>query len=314
MSHKLKILIAGVGGVGGFLGARLASAGNTDVHFLCRGEHLKVILDKGLMLEESGNTSIARPSSASDNCSNMPEMDIILLCCKSYSLDDICKNIKSCTGNKTVLIPLLNGLGHETVIRKYFPENTILKSCIYIVSKYEAPGHIVFGGKTHRWLIDAQIDSIDNTGSFSRMCSEAGINLELHSDIESRLWEKFCFISALASYTSALSVNTGQICSDPQHRLQLMELFKEVILLAQITGITMPVDNTDKYMKQVESLPPGTTSSMERDFTLHKKSEFETLCGFVVRHAAENNLNVPAYESCYKILKEKEAKNAGMSL
>lgn len=314
MNSKLNILIAGVGGVGGFLGARLALKGNADIHFLCRGEHLKLILEKGLMLEEFGNTRIARPNSASDNCSKMPEMDIILLCCKSYSLDEMCMNVKSCTGKKTVLIPLLNGLGHESGIRKFFPENIILKSCIYIVSKYEAPGHIVFGGKTHRWLIDSQIESIENTGSFSRICSDAGINLELHSDIDNRLWEKFCFISALATYTSTRSVNTGQICSDQHHRLQLMELFKEVILLAQITGITIPADITDKYMKQIESLPPGTTSSMERDFALHKKSEFETLCGYVVRHAAEHKLHVPAYEICYNILKEKEAINTRMSL
>lgn len=314
MNPKLKILIAGVGGVGGFLGARLALNKNAEVHFLCRGEHLKAILAKGIMLEESGRTSTTRPESASDNCSLMPEMDIILLCTKSYSLDEICLNIKSCTGKKTVLIPLLNGLGHETVIRKYFPENIILKSCIYIVSKYEAPGHIVFGGKTHRWLIDANIESIDNTSSFSRLSGDAGINLELHSDIESRLWEKFCFISALASYTSAGSVNTGQICSDPEHRLQLMELFKEVVLLAQITGINIPSDITNKYMQQIENLPPGTTSSMERDFALHKKSEFESLCGYVVRNAAAHNLKVPAFEKCYKILKEKEAENVKLGL
>ena len=52
MNKKTRILILGIGGVGGYLGGKLAGryAGSdkTEIIFLARGENLRVIGEKGL--------------------------------------------------------------------------------------------------------------------------------------------------------------------------------------------------------------------------------------------------------------------------
>jgi 2-dehydropantoate 2-reductase len=47
---RMKIVVVGAGGVGGYFGARLAAAG-ADVHFLARGAHLAAMRSRGLRIE-----------------------------------------------------------------------------------------------------------------------------------------------------------------------------------------------------------------------------------------------------------------------
>ena len=46
----MKIAVMGAGGVGGYVGGRLAEAGE-DVHFIARGRHLETLQAKGLRIE-----------------------------------------------------------------------------------------------------------------------------------------------------------------------------------------------------------------------------------------------------------------------
>ena len=50
----MRICIAGLGGVGGYFGGRLAVAYETsaehEISFLCRGEHMNRIREKGLVV------------------------------------------------------------------------------------------------------------------------------------------------------------------------------------------------------------------------------------------------------------------------
>ena len=50
--------------------------------------------------------------------------------------------------------------------------------------------------------------------------------------------------------------------------------------------------------------PPDTTSSMQRDFLNHHKTELDALVGYVVREAAALNVPVPRYEKIYTALKQ----------
>ena len=52
LETKMKIVVFGTGGVGGYFGARLAQSGE-DVTFIAHGEHLAAIRGNGLLVEAS---------------------------------------------------------------------------------------------------------------------------------------------------------------------------------------------------------------------------------------------------------------------
>ena len=301
-----KILIAGIGGVGGFIGNKLSASKELEIYFLCRGEHLQTILKSGIELEENGVSVSTYPKAASDSCNHFPKMDIILLCSKSYDLESVCANIKPCVSSNTYIISLLNGLGHNVKIQTIFPEAKLLKSFIYIISKLFSPGKIINSGRSHSWILEDDHFFKSNFKRFIEISEVTGINLELSSEIELKMWLKFSFISPLATYTSAAGVNAGEIINSKDHIKELRCLMQEVVMLAEAEKIFLPIDTIDTHFKQVARLPKESTSSMERDFAQNKKTELETLCGYVVHEAKKHGLDLPHYTKYYNQLKNTE--------
>jgi 2-dehydropantoate 2-reductase len=62
----MRIAVMGSGGVGGYLGGRLAAAG-TDVTFIARGAHLAAIREQGLRITSALGDVALRPAQASDD-------------------------------------------------------------------------------------------------------------------------------------------------------------------------------------------------------------------------------------------------------
>lgn len=85
--NSIKILIAGIGGVGGYFGSLLAKKyakhETIQIYFLARNQHLKAIKSNGIKVTSGEKEWIAHPDLASDNPSDFGKIDVILLCTKS---------------------------------------------------------------------------------------------------------------------------------------------------------------------------------------------------------------------------------------
>ena len=62
----MRICIVGAGAIGGYLGARLALAGE-EVTLIARGAHLQAIRERGLTLVADGAEQTVRPALATDD-------------------------------------------------------------------------------------------------------------------------------------------------------------------------------------------------------------------------------------------------------
>src|ERR1043165_1446285 len=109
---KTKIIVAGIGGVGGWFGGLLASAfsesDKVEVDFLARGEHLRQIQQRGLKMLQGEHERIAKPRLATDNATEIGICDYILVCTKSYDLEQVMMQVRPCIDQHTILIPFLN--------------------------------------------------------------------------------------------------------------------------------------------------------------------------------------------------------------
>ena len=144
---KIKILIVGIGGVGGYFGGLLAKEfendGAIDICFLARGENLRQIKKSGLRVIEDENELIAHPNIISDNVKDFGTVDYILLCTKTYDIEDTITQLLPCIDKHTVLTPLQNGVNNKDRISKMLKTNLITDGCVYLISRLESPGVIV---------------------------------------------------------------------------------------------------------------------------------------------------------------------------
>src|SRR5205814_1115775 len=104
----MKIAVFGAGAIGGFMGAKLALAGQ-DVSLIARGPHLAAMRERGLKLISEGKTEVVRPRCTGDPREIGPQ-DVVILSVKAHALPGIADAVQPLLGPKTTLVPAVNGV------------------------------------------------------------------------------------------------------------------------------------------------------------------------------------------------------------
>src|SRR5262249_5164578 len=123
---RMRICIFGAGAIGGYIGVKLALAGN-EGSFVSRGPKLAAIKQKRVKLLSEGKPLVARPR-ATDDPSELGPQDYVFLTVKAHSLFAIADSIQPLLGSETVLVPAINGIPWWYFYKLPGPyENTRLK-------------------------------------------------------------------------------------------------------------------------------------------------------------------------------------------
>src|SRR5262245_59951485 len=105
----MRILIMGSGGVGGYYGGVLASAGN-EVNFVARGAHLAAIKERGLELRSQGKTIRIAPARATEDPAAAGPIDLALFTVKTYDTEPAARALALAVGPETAVLTLQNGI------------------------------------------------------------------------------------------------------------------------------------------------------------------------------------------------------------
>lgn len=301
-----KIAITGIGGVGGYIGGWLADyyAGSREVEifFVARGENERVIRESGLRVESTKRNFVAKPAKVTSDARELGEVDYLLVCTKGYHLDAAIEGMKPCIGAHTVIIPFLNGVDAAERIRALCPGTEVWDGCIYIVSQLGAPGVVKETGGVAQVLFGSESGSPERLKRFEKILRDASLDASLSPDIRRAMWEKFLFISTVATATTALNSPTGEILGEPSKRELLDQLLGELLALARKKGIPLAPESAEKVIRRLEGLPHGTTSSMQRDQVAGRPTEAGSLTGYVVEESGKLGVEVPAYRQLWAVI------------
>ncbi len=307
--RKYKIAILGLGGVGGYFGGKLAAHyhGSPDVEiiFIARGETEKIIRGQGLKLITPQGDQVAHPSLVTNNPAESGHLDLVLCCVKGYDLESGIETLRPCVNEETIIISTLNGVDGAERIRVVLPQADTWEGFAYIISLIESPGVVKQTGDFRHLYFGSPTASAEQLKRVEEIFTSAGIEAKAPPDIFAAMWEKFHFISAIATLTSALDLSIGAILENDSHKDQLMRLLRELKAVADAKGIHLPEDAVDLTLDKMKGLPYETTSSMHRDFHRGKKTELESLTGYVVRQGKALGVAVPAFEKFYDVLLRK---------
>ncbi len=292
----MRILIAGAGGVGGYIGSQLILHTDAEVVFLARKEHLKAIQKEGLKVIDNKEEFIVKPSKAVENAQSEGIFDLIIIGVKSYDLENVLKGLSSNIGKETVILPLLNGIEYDKTVKKLYPQANILKGCVYIISNIKSPGVIVKKGKVFKlcWGGSKEFKNIAN------LFNRAKLRHKQTEDIDYEIWKKFLFISAMAALTSYYKKSMDVIVKE--HSNELKELFNEITALAQKLSIPLTQDDVNSALAQASKVTEGAKTSMQLDLEKGKKSEIDSLLGSVINLSKKHGIKTPLMEKIYNEL------------
>lgn len=297
---KTRIGILGLGGVGGYFGGLLAKAyaesDQIEIIFIARGETQKVISESGLKIISDDKEIIVFPKVVSNDPVIIGKLDYLICATKTYDIEESLLSLQKCITKNTIFLPLYNGVDAPERISTIYPVNEVLEGCVYIVSMIDSPGVIRKIGAYERLFFGSSSASLYKLKAIQTIFKNALIESYLVQEIEETVWEKFVFISALASATSYLNQNVGEILNDESSRKLYFGLLNEITLIAAVKGLMLPNDIIMQTILKLEKTPHSATSSMHRDVLAGRKFELASLTEFVVEQGQKYEVDTPNYQ------------------
>ena len=303
----MKIAVIGSGGVGGYFGGRIAKAG-FDVTFLARGEHLKMIKEKGLTVKSILGDFHVDTVKATDSIQNIGICDLIVLAVKAWQIKEIAPELKSLVGNDSIILPLQNGVSAVEELKTHFNERNIISGLCKIFSKIESPGVINHFGITPTILFG----EVDNTKTsrihkVKELFDASEITSEIPADINAEVWKKFIPI-CVSGLLAVTKTTYGELREIKETRQMMIDLLTEIYLLSQKMGIKIEPDFVAKCISMIDTYPFETTSSLTRDVWDGKPSEIEYQNGTVVRLGQQYGIDTPINRFVYNCILPMELK------
>lgn len=295
-----RIGILGVGGVGGYIGSLLEGAfgasKDIDVIFMTRPGTAAVMREKGLQVITPREDKTIFPRQIVDDPHEAGPLDVLLFCTKTYHLDESLPSLAACITENTLVLPLLNGVDGSHKIRQAYPHAQVLEGCIYIVARLLEPGMVKIGSESHSVFLGSGTISRHRVEWLEKLLLQAGVNAKIPEDIDKTVWEKFMFISCIASSTTYFDVTIGQVLDTPERREVLESLLNEFIAVAEAHGIRLGPDSFGETLAKMEKLPYEATSSMHNDAKKGGRTEYQSLTEYVCELGHRYGVETTVYD------------------
>jgi 2-dehydropantoate 2-reductase len=294
----MRIAIMGAGGVGGYVGLRLAAAGQ-DVAIVARGAHLAAIRENGLRLLSPRGDAQVRVRAEEDPAAVGP-VDLVIFAVKLWDAESAAASIRPMLAEPASrVVTLQNGIESVDLIARQLPAAQVVGGCIYVTSLIEAPGVIRQTSALNRIIVGRPDDPV--IADFAARKVD-GLDIEATADIEIAVWEKFIRLSSFSAATSLMRARIGAIRSDVEGRKLLIQLVEEALAVARASG--RPI--RDSYFKECidlfDSMAPGARTSMSEDLEAGRRLELPFLSGRVHHLGVELGVPTPAHSTAYRAL------------
>ena len=309
---NMRIAVVGLGGVGGYMAGMLTRVFD-QVTFCARGERARSLKEHGLLLHSDFNgESLTHPLRVVESADQIGEADIILVCVKNYSLEEVGHLLGPVVKEDTIILPVMNGVDPGDTLRACLEKGIVVDSLIYIVAFANEDYSITQQGKFADvifGIMDADEKEEMAVNKVASLMEAAGITYKVSDDVEAETWKKYIFNCAYNVLTAAYDNNVGQLKADPKKVQEIHDLIHEAYLVAVKKGVHVnDADEKALLHRFLYEVADDGTSSLQRDIQAGKMAETETFGGYIVKEAEKLGIATPVSERMYRRLLELSGK------
>ena len=317
----MKIAIIGAGAIGGYVGVKLALAGE-DLTFIVRGANLEAIRERGMrLLLEDGREEVARTVRATDDYADAGPQDLVILATKAHQVAAVAGELPRLFGADTAVLTMQNGIPfwyfHKTggplegsavrsvdgdgQLARRIPPDRVIGCVVYPASELVEPGVVrhIEGDRFPLGELDGRItDRVQRVADcFTRAGFKAPVLEDIRSEIWLKLWGNLTFnpISGLAHATLV------DICQYPLSRGLAASMMQEAQLVAEKLGIRFRVP-LDRRIAGAEKVGHHKTSMLQ-DIEAGRAPEIDALVGSVAELARLTHTPTPHIDTVYALVK-----------
>ncbi len=308
----MRIAIVGVGGVGGYFGARLAEGGE-DVVFVARGAHLDAMRANGLRIDSPKGDLLLQPVDVRDDTGGVGAVDAVLVAVKAWQLQDAAAAIEPLLGPETMVVPFLNGVEAPHILAQALGAGHVLAGVCGIVAYIDRPGCIKHVG-IDPWVRFGEVDNAvsDRVERLREAFERAyGVAADVPADIQVAMWQKFLFIAPTSGVGAVTRANLAAMRETPATRELIEWAMREALAVGRGLGVDLDESNLQQALASLHASPAEGTTSMQRDVAAGRRSELEAQTGAIVRLGAQCGVPTPVNDVLYRSLLPLERRACG---
>ncbi|MDG4884160.1 2-dehydropantoate 2-reductase [Mesorhizobium sp. WSM4884] len=296
----MRIAMMGAGGIGGYVGARLAEAGG-DVSFIARGAHLEAMRRNGLRIRSDTGDVFLPTVSASAAPADIGPVDLVIFAVKLYDSETAAAALGPLIAGNTRVVTLQNGIDGIEILRRHVRGDKVIGGATYLSGFIDRPGEVVHSGGLPHILVGGHRDPVIH--ELQALCDRAvGLELKPVADIDGVLWEKFVTLAAFSGGTSLMRSGIGPILADPEARTFIEQLRDEGMAIAAAAGHPLAEGFEDRVVARWAVLPPHVKSSMANDLDRGKPIEVAWLSGRMHELGMKLGVATPGHTAVFRAL------------
>jgi 2-dehydropantoate 2-reductase len=303
------IAVIGAGAVGCYFGGLLARGG-APVTLIGRARHVEAINRDGLLLERNdfrGHIAI----SASTGLEAARGAEIVLLCVKTPDTEETVRQLAPHLSSQAAVLSLQNGVDNVERIRLVV-DRDIIPTVVYVGAEMTAPGCVkhTARGELVIGALPGQERVRERLAGIAVFFERAGIPCRISDDIEADLWMKLVINCACNAVSALCRARYGQMASHPETRAVMRQVVEEAVAVARGAGVRLPeIDYVQQVWNLVETMP-ATLSSTAQDIDRGKRTEIDSLNGYVSRRGVRLGIATPVNQTLYALVKLLEEKKS----
>lgn len=301
-----KIAVVGAGAVGGYFGGMLARAG-APVLMIGRPAFVEAVQKNGIFLDTLQFQERVRVE-ASAELSAMRGTEIVLFCVKTTDNASTARALARLLAPGAIVVSMQNGVDNVEQIRAA-AEIDALPAVVYVAASVPEPGRVKHVGRGD--LVVGPEN--EKTKRIAALFSCAGVPCRISENIQGELWTKLIWNCALNAVSALGRAKYGSIAASPDAWKVVETVVYEVLAVARAAGIHPP-GLEDPKAALVGALKIATQmaealSSTGQDLNRGKRTEIDSLNGYIARRGAELGVPTPVNHALCALVKLAEERS-----
>jgi 2-dehydropantoate 2-reductase len=299
----MKITVVGPGALGCLIAANIKNKTREEIWLF---DHLparaKKIAADGLKVEGLGGSFTVKVDITTEP-KDIGRCDLVVVCVKSYSTEDACKDIKELVGPSTSVLTLQNGIGNIQILDDSFGPEKIVGGVTNHGATLMGDGHVRHAGKGDTVIGRADGRVLGAVRDIAGILTKAGFDTKVSKDIDSVIWSKLVINVGINALTAITRLNNGMLTEYDECRSLLRSAVGEAVKVVKRKRIKLMYDDPIQKVESVCKATSANVSSMLQDVLGNRRTEIDFINGAIVRQAKALNIPTPINDALTCLVK-----------
>lgn len=289
----MKIAVVGSGALGCLIAGFLKYKAKEDVWiYERRKDRARKLSEDGIKIEGASGHITAKITAVFDP-RELGAVDLVILCVKSYSTEDACRDIKEIFGDSTSVLTLQNGIGNVQVLNDYFGPDRVIVGVTNHGATLLGIGHVRHAGKGDTVIGKADGRVLGDIRSIAALLTRAGFETKVSKDINSAIWSKLIINVGINALTAITRLHNGGLVEHEETRQILALAVQEASKVVKRKRIKLAYDDPIQKVESVCKATAGNVSSMLQDILNRKRTEIDFINGAIIRQGKALGIPTP---------------------